>query len=292
MAPQTPLPAEIDRTLLDADGRVAGDHPCVHCRYDLRTLAAGSLCPECGRAVADSLRRFDFDSAPEDWLRNLAAGARWLMAACLATLITLGLAFALPATLDRFSQSQGPLLPCDAVLGLVLGPLAGFIGGWRITRPDPRTLGRGEGLSLRRATRLSLLPMAIPAFAIGPQVLGWLGEPLTATLFWASAVAIIFSLIVLPLLLLRHVGCLLRRGGNQELAQNARRLFALLLIAYLIGIVSALTAISGAGGAGAACSVLSLGIGYLLFLVGCIRLYYLMGRFLSGVADREAVRAG
>ncbi len=285
------LPEEIDRRLLEADGHVAGDQPCVHCRYDLRTLAAGGLCPECGRPVADSLRRSDFECAPVAWLRELASGAKWLMLACMATLVSL--LMALGSALG--SRSGGPgfetLLACDMVLGAILAPLAGLIGVWRITRRDPRTLGRAEGLSVRRATRVSLVPTGALVLGTACLVFDWAGMRLTTAEFWLPGAAVIVSLIVLPALLLWHVERLLRRGGSQDLGQSARWLLVLLLTVFLICAIPALMAIFGVDRAAAACSLLSFAIGYVLFLIGCIHLHDRIRRFLSAVVDDAAARA-
>lgn len=30
---------------------IDGDHPCPHCKYNLRTLRIGAMCPECGKPI-------------------------------------------------------------------------------------------------------------------------------------------------------------------------------------------------------------------------------------------------
>jgi len=41
--------------LVDTDGYVIGDLPCTGCSYNLKTLHRSSLCPECGKPLAESL---------------------------------------------------------------------------------------------------------------------------------------------------------------------------------------------------------------------------------------------
>lgn len=48
-------PPDAATALLDADGRVRISVPCMQCGYNLRTLTAEGRCPECGRAVGESL---------------------------------------------------------------------------------------------------------------------------------------------------------------------------------------------------------------------------------------------
>ncbi len=54
---------------------VAHDAACLNCGYNLRTLKMTSNCPECGMAVAASLRRDYLAHAPIAWRRRLLAGA-------------------------------------------------------------------------------------------------------------------------------------------------------------------------------------------------------------------------
>lgn len=71
-----------------------GDATCVHCGYSLRTLARDTLCPECGRPVADSLLTLDEARlvARED--RILARAERYRRnrsaAGCLSVMSVLG----------------------------------------------------------------------------------------------------------------------------------------------------------------------------------------------------------
>ena len=52
--------------------RVEGEWPCDGCGYNLRGLSADGRCPECGHAVADSLRATSLFHADPRWLRRLA----------------------------------------------------------------------------------------------------------------------------------------------------------------------------------------------------------------------------
>ncbi len=50
------------------------DTPCIHCGYNLRGLAAGGMCPECGHAIEESLRGELLRFANPDWLRRVRLG--------------------------------------------------------------------------------------------------------------------------------------------------------------------------------------------------------------------------
>lgn len=73
------------------------DLPCVKCRYNLRTLPINGNCPECGHAVADSLRAEqlrrtelgglrNYDPA---WLKAMERGLRLAWIAWVASLVGL-----------------------------------------------------------------------------------------------------------------------------------------------------------------------------------------------------------
>lgn len=62
-----PTAARRHRVPLTPDHRIAGDVGCLHCGYNHRTLAVGGVCPECGRAVLDTLSVWIRDAG--DWRR-------------------------------------------------------------------------------------------------------------------------------------------------------------------------------------------------------------------------------
>jgi len=60
------------------------DTPCIHCGYNLRGLIGGGMCPECGHAIAESLRGDLLRFANATWLRKVRLGIKMhLWALCL-----------------------------------------------------------------------------------------------------------------------------------------------------------------------------------------------------------------
>lgn len=59
---------------LSVSGTIDADVPCVACAYDLRLLPADGKCPECGRAISDSLDPARIIFAEPAWLQDIVLG--------------------------------------------------------------------------------------------------------------------------------------------------------------------------------------------------------------------------
>ncbi len=122
---------------------LAGDLPCVRCRYNLRGLTIRGMCPECGTSVrttvlarvdpmANELRPIRFRRLVAFGMVAWAAGG--LLAACFNWLLRLG---------DLVAQNQIARSPqLWQRYGLLLGVGASAVGALLLVRPHDRIPAR------------------------------------------------------------------------------------------------------------------------------------------------------
>ncbi len=146
MPPPRPAGAPRLRVRMVAeDGTVAGDFPCHHCGYDLRTLGVNDRCPECGTVVRASVRGNILIYSDPAWLRRVATGVRRMgKSGAAAAVLCVAWMFASRLALE-------PL----ATFGLFLTVCAFLRGAWDATTPDP------SGIDEVRCARLSTLARSL-----------------------------------------------------------------------------------------------------------------------------------
>lgn len=122
----------MDASVARGEQQVADHRPCAGCGYDLIGLPVGGECPECGRAVAESLRGMLLRHAAPEYVRALRRGFSWVLNAillyCVVMLVGVGVAIAGGRTAYALLVSGGGL--ASSVMFLV-----GLL--W-MTTPDPR----------------------------------------------------------------------------------------------------------------------------------------------------------
>ncbi|MBI4580619.1 MAG: hypothetical protein HY718_13005 [Planctomycetes bacterium] len=145
---------------------VTADLFCVHCGYNLRTLAISGICPECASSVRESII-----SGPEvDWARRARRGLTWLIAATAGSTVLMipsMLYYAIPPS--AFVR----LYSCANPLYLLLRCLL-VVAAFRVTRASPYLPKPAVMHPLRLATRWLLLTslagrlvVMIPAWSSG-----------------------------------------------------------------------------------------------------------------------------
>ncbi|MCH7596570.1 MAG: hypothetical protein IID35_08425 [Planctomycetes bacterium] len=137
---------------IDADSQAASpidvDILCVHCGYNLRGLTSDGRCPECGGAIADSMRGELLRFADVEWLTKLRLGvALKLWAITLAVLLAMGGGVVTGVT------GSPDAVWLIAVVTMFVSAALGLWGTWCITAPDPRLSLSEQSVTLRKVIR-------------------------------------------------------------------------------------------------------------------------------------------
>jgi hypothetical protein len=228
----------------------------MRCGYSLHGLPADGCCPECGTAVAWSLRGDLLRYAAPEYVSRLAAGARLVWWSVALALIS-GIA-AVPLVLLAGSMVVLPLV----MLALCVMHLGGW---WLLSSPDPAATERGEGSRARVVLRGAMIA-AIGAWAAESVVVmtpGPVSRAASLPLALAGGGAVLASFVA-SLLYLRRLA---PRLPDPKIRKRA---VSLLWIAVAIaGAYSTLAIVDAAAPAGASRAVQRTWRTTALIPVGC-----------------------
>ena len=197
---------------VDVPGQVAGDVPCIHCGYDLRTLKTGGVCPECGQAVTESLRCYGKDSV--EWLGRVADAATSAAAVLVIELVLIALSI---SPVSRVSD-----VGCVFATMVVLAGTFLFLTMVSMTVQDPVQTHREGGASARRVVRVCLALLLISVAAFGVLIAS---IPFGQGWGWAAGVAVSVvctSFAVLPPAMAAYLAVLMERIARPSLAKASR----------------------------------------------------------------------
>jgi len=220
---------------------VRGDVHCRHCSYNLKGLPKAGLCPECGKAVAISLKGELLRYSPGAYLKSIDFGlvillsALWLYVVLLIASIFLH-AFA--------AGTQQAILGILAEVLMLLSSVVFVIGYWKFTTPDPSMAGREGPVSARRIARiaacvqLGVKAMALPftiAVLMMPPTLGKapLTPPEIAALILRFIETGVWAVLILSVLMYTRI--LAWRIPDEELAVRAKHFIWFLPVVFLVG---------------------------------------------------------
>jgi hypothetical protein len=246
---------------VSVDGRIVEDRLCIDCGYNLRGLRPDGVCPECGGAVAASLRGLKLEAASLPWLRAVRRGFKWLRHSILLALLSWIVSAIVVGTMSGyFSTTSAPAASApisEVVLGLVsigsfLAALAlascGFVYA---TRAEPRVKLRGEGLWPRRLARVLAATTLVLAVAF------WSAKKLIATGTWMDYV-VLYMPTALTLVgalaaaaFVEHVIALLERTAEEKTIKGARDtrkyVLAAIILTTAIALIDAVVPLFGPG---------------------------------------------
>lgn len=149
--PPTPVPPP----LVVVDSR-----PCLACGYDLKGLSTEGVCPECGAAVARSLKGNLLEFAAPEYLRTLYRGTVLIIFGAFAPLLagglTIGATFlAQSGYLSGFMSGRGSEVLAAALTAA--GASVSLLGWFLFTRADPGQIGVDGGEKARKWVRVLLI---------------------------------------------------------------------------------------------------------------------------------------
>lgn len=208
------------RRILDDRRRVAIDLKCVKCGYNVRTLRDDGRCPECGNAVAVTVRLY------QQWFNH----GEWLTAACSGISILLGGAlFGLPILLLASWMMTLPpqKIDQDAFVGVgtfalasgLAGAVLVLIGLREISKRDPAELELPLCLNARSVLRACLwatllLPMSGLIAVFSDSAIIW----------YCTAAVFLTHVIVLPVAAFARIAELMRECEDEKTAAMAATL--------------------------------------------------------------------
>ncbi len=182
----------------------SGPPMCIGCGYDLRGLAAGGVCPECGIEIRLSMQRSKLlRYALRSWLRDLARGAQ-LMYLSIVILFVLPLGGSLLVIvagvlweivgLPTLPAWGVTVLAVMGVLLLVAAVLAYVVGCWWISSaPEAAVVPRRAARFCVRWFGPALAPLVVWGDVMFP-VLPWPWQPVPRLAVTALGWSVVFSL--------------------------------------------------------------------------------------------------
>lgn len=163
MKPALTLPS----IMLDADGRIDQDLFCIECAYNLRGLAPTGQCPECGRAIEESLKQNLLSYGDPWWLGRLAVGTRMAFHGALWLTVLPFVLYPAVFVLESIPLAHSVLLKqateiLSWLVTTLVVALAGttLIGLWLIGGADPAGVRMGQRRSLAERSARPLVILA------------------------------------------------------------------------------------------------------------------------------------
>ncbi len=217
---------------LDPAGRIARDVACLRCGYNLRSLLPDQACPECGAAVAPSLRGDLLRLSDPRWLKRLSAGMTCIVIGQIALLATL--CGALRWLELWFSAILKILQPAASIVLILLAFGTLIVGVWLATSPEPGRVGAARDSRTRITIRVLLAAFLLLMLAGALSPVGTSARPATMSdLCWSELRSALCCLLISAgwVIFCVHISPLGRRAGAPRLARFT------LLVPFVVGLL-------------------------------------------------------
>jgi hypothetical protein len=219
---------------------ISFDLPCLGCRYNLRTLTAAAVCPECGLPIVRTLDHGWLIFADAAWLRRVHSGLSLLLLSMLFAPVGIA-GIVLYVVAASGVPDEVTIVVASWAVSVVLIALWLF-GVWGVTAPELASKPGSAPLKLGWCVRVFHV-IALVAFAASYYIaagvdetalrgpLDWLRLVVPTLITWTAYVLGFFALVA-------HVRRLARRSTKALLQK-------LLTFIHWGGIVVAVFAVSG-----------------------------------------------
>ena len=205
---------------VESAGTVDRSLPCIHCGYNLYTLATAGRCPECGMPVEMTVTLGgELQRTRPAYARRMALASRMLLYARVAAF-----------TGAFLTLVQGYVPPTLIIIYCyIAASLACLAGSWLLTsREHPRLPPEHPWLVrlIRATTLLALLGFlpwmligALPHAGISGRLINWLYQHTTATEVMANLAMVLYG--AYPAMEMRIMVSLARRVADDRLGKRA-----------------------------------------------------------------------
>jgi len=205
--------------------RVTEDVLCLSCGYNLRGLALGDVCPECGAAVARSMLGNRLRYASLTFVKRLHTAMVMELGAVLFMLLGSIAMFGIVFAMQGRTAGVGAGLMGLIGLSSALASFVSLAAMWIFTTEDPGSLDPSS-LSLRATVRGSLIVLATVMVL---NIVFTTGTSFTGPTIGAGAAVMILGVVGLIANIVRYVSVMTylakiaARIPNEKLQKSARR---------------------------------------------------------------------
>jgi hypothetical protein len=192
---------------------------CIDCGYNLGGLRGDGVCPECGTALAKSVRGDRLDVANESWLAQVTRGQRFLWVGFSGLTLVLLTLILVPFAVS--AAQMAILFTCVGIafIGFLLVLVCGSI---LLTAQEPRTILSESHWSYRNRARVSLMAAIATTGAILAN--DWIiGIALPKPVVSVAAIVCVAAVSVSIVSIMRVLQSLAIRACHRRLAERTRK---------------------------------------------------------------------
>lgn len=227
-----------------ASGVVTQSSACRSCGYELRGLPLDGACPECRYSIARSLEGDLLINAPEQYLRRLHSGLRFILNAILAQIIFGVLSIFINVAVAPAGGGGNGITFLMQFCGLIISAALAW-GYWQFTEPDaalrgmestsaPRKLIRAAVLIILGFQVLTLVLLLVISLT---SILGQTGLMIFGAMMLLGSLASLVAWAVQFFAMMRYVRWVAERVPDRQIAERTKTYIWLLPVLATVGAI-------------------------------------------------------